>query len=515
MSGRGEKRARLGCWVVAVLLGGITTVVGSAAPGTSVAEPVTRSQTCTISGTPRADHLVGRAGRDVICGRGGADVIKGAGGRDILRGGDGRDRLLGGSGEDVLEGGLSNDDLSGGPAGDEIDGGPGTNWCTLDAADTANRCVYDETGPTIESVEVSSVAIDVTDGPQVVVVRAHLTDDTGVRMATASPANTTQSFFPRGGLYKVEGDIRDGWWERELTFSRWTEPGTYEVQVRVWDRIGREINERTSATIEVQNATPDVEPPEVTLLAPDPVEVVDVRNHGVEVAVKARLTDDLSGVGRIEVLLWEPLGGSNRVNYYFGLGRVSGDQHDGTYRGTIWIDQGAVSGNWYLEISAYDRADQVSHWYSPGYPHFGGPDNSFAFPDGWGQVPVNGVPRDDVTPPKVEGASVSPTQIDTLPGPASVHLNVSASDETSGVVDGLNGQFVLEGSDGDVFVDDAVYLTSGNQFSGGYEGDVTFPQGMPPGIYRLRIFASDHRHNNGYTYFPDTTVTVVDHAQGG
>jgi hypothetical protein len=179
------------------------------------------------------------------------------------------------------------------------------------------------------------------------------------------------------------------------------------------------------------------------------------------------------------------------------------------YRGTVWIPQGSVSGNWYLEIMANDRADQVSHWYSPGYPHFGHDGNSFPFPDGWGQVPVDGVPRDDVTPPTVEGAAVSPPQIDTLPGPASVHVTVSASDAGSGVSDGLVAGFVQDGSAGDVSVSGTAYRMSGNQFNGTYEGDITFPQGMPPGVYRLRIFASDNRHNNGYTAFPDTTVTVA------
>ena len=85
-----------------------------------------------------------------------------------------------------------------------------------------------------------------------------------------------------------------------------------------------------------------------------------------------------------------------------------------------------------------------------------------------------------------------------MAGPATVHLTVSASDEGSGVSESLGGDFVLDGSGGDVFVRVTAYRTSCNQFNGSYSGEITFPQGMPPGFYRLRIFASDTRHFIAY-----------------
>ena len=51
------------------------------------------------------------------------------------------------------------------------------------------------------------------------------------------------------------------------------------VQLRVWDRIGRETDEHTSAAIDVRTQRRTAEPPEVTLLAPDPVGV-DVTTWG-------------------------------------------------------------------------------------------------------------------------------------------------------------------------------------------------------------------------------------------
>jgi RTX calcium-binding nonapeptide repeat (4 copies) len=547
MNGRGVKPARLAFWAVGVLLGGMTTVLGSATPSTSVAERVTGSGTCTISGTPRADHLVGTARRDVICGRGGDDVIRAAGGDDLLRGGDGRDRLVGGTGDDalgggdgqdevvsgdgadqlhggggadtltsaagrdVLAGGPGDDDLDGGQGSDDIDGGPGTNWCTLDADDTAFRCVYDEEPPWVESFSVSATSIDVTDGPQVVVARLHLTDDTGIGGAAIGPSDTTQSFFPRCSAALVEGDRRDGWWECALTFSRWMEPGHYPVRVSLQDRIGRTNGLNSPLAIDVQNATPDLEPPAVTLLAPSPDEVLDVRQEGAEVVVEARITDDLSGVASRWGVLWDPPGGSDMSGWGINFRRISGDEHDGIYRGTAYIPPGSVSGNWTVEMGVTDRAGQRSHWDGPDLPlqHQNYYD-AVPFPDGFGRVPVLGEPRsDDRTPPNVAGASVSPTHIDTLPGPATVHVTVSLTDEESGV-DWVNVYLINEEASGDLVVEGYADLTSGTPFDGVYEGDLTFPQGMPPGVYRLSILASDVMQNRVGTDRYETTVTVID-----
>jgi hypothetical protein len=547
--GGGVTRARLGLWAAVVLLGGSTAVLGPAPPGTSVADRVMRPERCTISGTPRADLFVGTARRDVICGRGGADVIKGAGGNDLLRGGDGGDRLVGGSGEDVLgggsgpdemvsgdgadrvlggagadtmrsaagrdalAGGLGDDELDGGQGSDDIDGGPGTNWCIMDAEDTAVRCVYDEQPPEIESVEVSGDSVDVTNGPQSVPARVHLTDDTGIDSASiGAKAAGQQTLAPRCSLELVEGDRRDGWWECAIAFSRWEAPGTYAVSVGAHDRIGRSTSATTAYTIDVQNAAPDLEPPTVTLLAPASDEVIDVRRQGAEFVIEARITDDLSGVSEPHVVLWEPRGGSDMAGHGFNFRRVSGGARDGIYRGTAWIAKGAVAGNWNLEIGVRDRAGQRAQWYGPDlYEIWGDRDNEHPFPDGMGRVPVLGEPRsDDRTPPTITSATVSPTQIDTLAGPATVHLTVTARDEGSGIEYGVNATFIPDDPQEELRVEGGAFRTSGTMFDGVYEDDLVFRQGMPPGTYRLSVWARDRALNAGATWFYDTAVTVVD-----
>ena len=56
----------------------------------------------------------------------------------------------------------------------------GTNWCTLDAADTSARCVYDRAPAVPDRLSLSTGAVDVTAAAREVTVRVHVTDDTGV-----------------------------------------------------------------------------------------------------------------------------------------------------------------------------------------------------------------------------------------------------------------------------------------------------------------------------------------------
>ena len=83
--------------------------------------------TCTIIGTPDADHLVGTPGRDVICGQGGNDTIFGGGDGDLLLGGGGADVIRGGTGADVIRGGVGDDVLRGGKGHDEVRGEHGND----------------------------------------------------------------------------------------------------------------------------------------------------------------------------------------------------------------------------------------------------------------------------------------------------------------------------------------------------------------------------------------------------
>lgn len=78
-----------------------------------------------LSGSKRANELIGNAGDNVLDGEGRGDRLMGKGGDDVLFGGNGRDVLRGQGGDDVLDGGRGKDKLAGGRGADDLDGGAG------------------------------------------------------------------------------------------------------------------------------------------------------------------------------------------------------------------------------------------------------------------------------------------------------------------------------------------------------------------------------------------------------
>ena len=120
-----------------------TTTVKEAAQAS-----VCRGVPSTVTGTPKAERLVGTAGPDVIAGLGGGDVILGRSGRDLIcsggggdtvNGGSAADRAFGGAGNDVLRGGGGPDLLAGNPGRDVLFGNAGSD--RLRGGAGSDRCV--------------------------------------------------------------------------------------------------------------------------------------------------------------------------------------------------------------------------------------------------------------------------------------------------------------------------------------------------------------------------------------
>ncbi len=96
-SGKATRRALAGAVAIAVAVSaGIALAAPNGGPANSDAK--------AISGTGKANHLVGTRGPDVIDGKKGDDVINGRAGRDSLSGGKGNDRILARDGtEDTID----------------------------------------------------------------------------------------------------------------------------------------------------------------------------------------------------------------------------------------------------------------------------------------------------------------------------------------------------------------------------------------------------------------------------
>lgn len=113
-------------------LSAITGKVGAATP------PVGPK---TISGTARADRLIGTGAPEIMRGGGGNDTISAGGGADSVYGDAGNDRLNGGTGRDKVFGGSGNDVIvAADGAVDTIDCGAGKDTVRADRKDIVRNC---------------------------------------------------------------------------------------------------------------------------------------------------------------------------------------------------------------------------------------------------------------------------------------------------------------------------------------------------------------------------------------
>lgn len=109
-----------------------------------------------------------------------------------------------------------------------------------------------------------------------------------------------------------------------------------------------------------------------------------------------------------------------------------------------------------------------------------------------GSVTVIGRARTDTTAPVVSSVQVTPTQVDTLPGPANVQLTVQASDPGLGV-QGVYAELVPLANDQSApqMPSRSLELSSGDQANGAWRGSITLPQGLPPGTYYIKVITWD------------------------
>ena len=538
--------ARLMMTAVFVSSVAVLPIVGA---DSSAADHIERStsRSCTVSGTPRADTLRGTAGRDVICGRGGNDVLVGSGGSDTLRGGAGGDRLSGGTGSDLLvagdgrdtvagdagddrlRGGVGgdrvfggggsdeiasgpdNDEIDGGPLADDIDGGDGFNTCTVDATDVVDRCTYDLAPPSLVETEISEEAVDVTGADAVVTFRLHVTDDTGVRSVELL---RPEPWFPTDYARPVSGNYRDGWWEVTLRFRRYSKPGNYVPQVRMRDRLYRQSVMQADVALEVRDENPDLDAPQVVeLVSPLPADIYDETDPNYQgVPVVVRVTDELSGVGALSVSAHTWLPNGEWVSYApNGMKLVSGDVHDGVWRYYLPLFR-SYGGTWSLEFSVEDRA----HVGTAAGATYAGPTvkrkrGGLPIPDERGDFTFLGQQISETSRPEIVAASLTPTEVHTLAGPAQVSFTVDARDVgtgVSGVIAKLSSR-----QDPSMSFYHGLEMRAGNRHDGTWTGQVTLPQGTAPGEFTPSLSVSDLDHNRTFyngEQFSLPMVTVID-----
>jgi hypothetical protein len=466
-------------------------------------------QPCTVVGTAGDDVLAAGPDGDVLCGLGGADVLTGADGNDVLDGGEGPDELRGGAGDDDLDGGLG---------GDVLDGELGTNWCVPAVDDLLERCVYDEQAPTVvvESFVVTPDSVDVDDANVPVTVTVRVRDDTGVSSVEFhSYEEDTDAIGPASRdvpdpMELVEGSVRDGVWVGAGFARRYSEPGRYDITVSLEDRVGRSGGQGFFDALSVSSSTPDRALPVIvaSALRSDTGSFpVDVRTSPAYVRVEARVTDDLSGVDSVWACPHFPDGDGYRQSRCAALERVSGTDHDGTYRGAFLLTPEDVSGRWNVSLSAVDRV-RAGHggatWLGPDLYRLWVADGSYGtdvheLPEDRGTFDVL-ASEPDPDPPAVADVVITPTEVDTLYDDQKVGIRVRATDASDGVEE--TWVYLYSGTEENLppfFPPEHAFApTSGTRQDGWWDFQIILPQGTPPGTYYLTVSVSDRQHHRQY-----------------
>ena len=154
--------------------------VVEAAPAPDPAKGITRisrsSRGADLSGTERADTLLGGPGPDRISGAAGDDVLWGnhvrAGrslGVDQIDGGPGADTVYGSRGANAIAGGEGDDHLQGGPGANTIDAGPGNDRVRLRGAGP-NRVTAGDGDDLVQAYSRGAATIDCGPGSDTVTI---------------------------------------------------------------------------------------------------------------------------------------------------------------------------------------------------------------------------------------------------------------------------------------------------------------------------------------------------------
>jgi titin len=357
----------------------------------------------------------------------------------------------------------------------------------LAAAGLANS--FEQTGsgdtssPVVQSLTFTPDPVDTSAGGQTVTVRARFTDDrAGVSYAYLEMAP------PSGGpprslsLGRISGDGTDGVWEGRLLLPRFSQAGTWRVNtLRVWDAVANTAV-LTAADLRAagvthsftQTGTADTSGPVLAGLTWTPG-AVDTSGAARTVTVRARLTDDLSGLPASSYgpnMTVQSPSGAQTVYAYFS--RVSGSTLDATYEAALTVPRYSEAGAWTVkDLVVVDQAGNNRRLAAADITAAG-------FEAGFSQTGAA-----DTDAPTLVSVSAAPAEVDTTSGPATVMVNARITDAQSGLSMYQSSVTFRSPSGGQTLKGYIGNPLSGTTRDGRYQITVTVPRYAEPGLWRL------------------------------
>jgi hypothetical protein len=429
----------------------------------------------TISGGDGTDNVTGGVGNDTLNGDAGNDTIYGNDGTDSINGGDGNDGVSGGLGDDAVTGGAGDDALSGNAGNDTISGGDGTDQLFgSDGNDTLSGGAGNDsiTGDVGNDVVSGDVGVD------------NLLGGVGNDTMAGGDGNDTMSggdgndrLVGDAGNDTLKGEAgNDGMIGGEGTDNLAGANGEPAQSER--NLCEKDAND-TVTYCGFDNAAPWVVSAELAKTS------VDSSTSAQTVVVTMHVTDELMGVDVAACSLF--LEGARLATGYDRAVRISGDAIDGIYTCNVTIPLGGSTGRWGVNFNTSDRAGNngFANQYTDIKGHSNLPEIMDQKPEHWIEQTGPG----DMQAPRITAISFNKTEIDTSAVEDSFSVDMTVTDDFSGVDHVQCGlrHSAVENMD----IKYSVEQVSGTSMSGVWRCNFTLPQNSGNGKWLVGIFAFD------------------------
>lgn len=277
----------------------------------------------------------------------------------------------------------------------------------------------DATPPAVVSFSFTAPSVDVTSTAQSATARARIIDGgSGVALPISAGlwSDTAPQYASEPTVRRVSGNAFDGTYELTWSLPRGAAPGPWTASISVSDTAGNESYGDAVLSV-VNRGVADITAPEVVALEVSPA-AVDVRTADQRVSVRARIVDAGTGAVAPFVDVWLPETGMSLA--WGELERTSGTAQDGWYEWSMVVPRGTLAGVW--DVAIWGIVDQQGNegWFDG--THFST------------MLQVYYSTSADVTAPRVESLTVTPSTLDAGDPFATITIRARLTDAGAGVV---------------------------------------------------------------------------------
>src|SRR5436190_19997424 len=382
------------------------------------------------------------------------------------------------------------------------------------------RAQSDTQPPRLIGLTLAPGTVEVTNSSQIVTLQLHLQDDlSGIDSTSGNRVGVTLA-SPSGnqvvsGLSQPQGGvILDGVFQVPVSIPRYAEPGSWRItSVRLRDNAGNALVLDNAAlvaagltnTVLVQDANPDTAPPVLQSLSLSPAGV-DVSSAGQAITVDLVLTDDRSGIapGLMSLDDFSMISPSGTQSRFLSVGQfqlLSGNSTSGTYRAIFIMPQYSEPGVWRVNsVRLRDNVGSQRLYDATSLAAFG-----ISI-----QLYVASNPSDS-QPPQLTGLTIRPSVINTASSGQNVQVEITATDDRSGVSFAPDtpfgsqafGGFFRSPSGAQAVATDlsSGELVSGIPTNGTWRFTAAFPRFSEEGTWKTTVYLKDAVRNLS-TYSP-------------